>query len=214
MKIIKKLPAFTPIAHTPPPDPIEIVVLLDASGSMQPYRAEVVSTFNEYVNKLRGLDAPMSLYTFDSNGIIEHFCQKHTSVVQPITQEDYHPFAGTPLYDALGTILSRHSGNRVQFIVHTDGEENESKEWSLPTLNAVISTRAAMGCQFTWLGEGPSGWNQTKQFSAGQNIMYTNATRGQAMGAVYSSTQSYSAGAKAVGGQVDLTTPVAPTESS
>jgi len=48
-------------------DKTHVVMLLDESGSMHPHREKVVSSFNEYVNKLK-VDSPrtyLSLYKFD-----------------------------------------------------------------------------------------------------------------------------------------------------
>ena len=188
MKVIEK--TYEPYVHNLKG---EIVFLLDASGSMAMYQDPVINTFNEYINKVRlsDLKSRVTLYTFDSSGLVQVFRDQKVLTVKTLTREDYRPNAATPLYDAIGAVLSRHQGNFIQFIIHTDGQENDSHEYSPLNLNSIISSRSTAGCQFTWLGEGPEGWNSVKQFDGGQKFAYSNATRGSTMAAVGESSIRY-----------------------
>lgn len=189
-----------PIGAPPTPDTIvhpNVVVLLDESGSMQAFRSEVVSTFNEYVAQVRKTAKSISLYTFDSTGIREKLFKEHPDRVRQLTENDYNPGQMTPLYDAMGVVMGKfyHETRPVHFVVHTDGQENSSAEWTKASLDeyiASLTNKHNNGWLFTYLMEGLGGREALKSF-AGLKYGMSNASRGVAMGAVASATMNYAA---------------------
>lgn len=133
---------------------LEIVFLLDASGSMGSYEKAVVTTFNEYIAKIRGEveNATVSLFTFDSLGIVCKFESVPLNQVRTLTEKDYKVGAATPLYDAIGTIVNKFQGNNINFLIHTDGYENASSEFTFEKIDSLVKSRTEKGAQFTWLG--------------------------------------------------------------
>ncbi len=170
----------------------DAVFLLDESGSMQQHRSAVVSTFNEYVQSVRGTAKTVSLYTFDGTGIREKIFKVAPDRVARLTEQDYRPNASTPLYDAMAAVIIKFQYNQrpVQFFAHTDGEENASVEWTKPRLDELIAQQTARGWLFTYLMEGLKGREAMQNFQ-GLKMAFTPGTRGQAMGMAVSSTQAY-----------------------
>jgi hypothetical protein len=172
----------------------DVVILLDMSSSMSPYRDTVISTFNEYVASVKETANTLSLYMFDTNGIREKILKENPSRIRKLNRDDYTPCGGTPLYDAMGILIKKFESSKrnVQFVTHTDGEENASKEWNFISLNAYITAMTARGWLFTYLGEGISGAKEFTKFDSGLKVMYSPNNRGLAMKNFAMSTTTYS----------------------
>jgi len=171
----------------------DVVFLLDESGSMTSHRSAVVSTFNEYVASVRGTAKTISLYTFDSSGIREKLFKQDPNRVAKLTEKDYRPNASTPLYDAFGAVVNKFRyGNRpVQMFVHTDGQENASKEWTKAALDELIAEQQNQhNWLFTYLMEGIQARETFKDF-AGLKMGFTAHNRVGAMNAAVQSTALY-----------------------
>lgn len=128
----------------------EIVVLMDASGSMQNIREDAVGGFNAFVaeQKKQAGEANLTVTFFDSNqfakwqdGIDLKDC--------PLLNGEYMPGAATPLLDATGRTIeelgARLAGldeterpGRVMVIVLTDGLENASRFYTKERVKELI----------------------------------------------------------------------------
>jgi len=173
----------------------DVVFLIDESGSMSPHRSAVVSTFNEYVAQVKGTAKTISLYTFDSMGIRERIFKVDPNRVKRLSDDDYRPNASTPLYDAMGQVITKfqYQNRPVQFFTHTDGMENASTEWTKASLDELIAT---MQDQHKWLFvhlmEGLEGRAAMKDF-AGLKMGFSPHNRSSVMGMSVNSTALYSA---------------------
>lgn len=170
----------------------DVVILLDASGSMSPYIETVVSTFNEYVASVKNTANSISLYMFSDRGIFEKLYKEHPARIRKLSKEDYCPDGGTPLYDAMGKVIKKFedSTRNVQFVTHTDGEENSSKEWSFTSIQAYIELFVKKGWLFVYLGEGLKAVEQFKYFS-GLKMKFSENTRGATLDTLSQATQVY-----------------------
>ena len=151
------------------PNGTHIVVLLDRSGSMSSIVNDVIGGFNTFLadQQANGPDARVSIILFDS--------QDPQEVVvwgAPITEAvaldrtSYVPRGGTPLLDATGLAIGRvmvDQGAReatglrkddVVFVTVTDGEENQSREYTLEKVRQLVADRTADGWQFVYLSAG------------------------------------------------------------
>lgn len=170
----------------------DVVVLLDASGSMALHQQAVVDTFNEYVESVQDIANSISLYTFDCAGVVEKLLKVDPSNVK-ITTDDYSPRGMTPLYDAMGIVIGKfadYSTRNVQFVTHTDGAENSSKEWTYPKLEEYIKTLTDKGWLFVYLGEGVSGKEEMSKFQ-GVKMNFDSNCRGIAMKRMSDTTTIY-----------------------
>lgn len=180
-----------------------VVILLDESGSMSPYRESVVSTFNEYVESVKDSAHDISLYTFESKGgwgeyaktIIKRKLDKvNPSRVPKLKDKDYCPGGGTPLYDSMATLMQKFEKSKrpVQFVTHTDGQENSSTEWNFRNLDDYTKKLEKKGWMFVHLGEGVEGRKEFGKFSAGLKLNFSNATRSATMESLGATTKVYS----------------------
>lgn len=77
--------------------------------------------------------------------------------VRDLTEEDYLPDACSPLYDAMGRAIMAlerkvQDGDRVLVTVVTDGEENDSQEYSLDAIRAMTGRLRNKGWTFIYMG--------------------------------------------------------------
>lgn len=146
------------------------LIILDESGSMQPAHKSTVEGCNEVINGARNLaklnadkeKSLMSIYAFQSaSGIPSRYLCKNVPVetVSHITMKDYVPMGCTPLLDAIGSTLvdlsavaSTHDDAYGVVTIITDGEENDSKEYTYKQVASLISELKEKGWTFNFIG--------------------------------------------------------------
>jgi hypothetical protein len=143
--------------------PLHICFLLDRSGSMHSIANDVVGGFNGFLaaQQADGADALMTLVQFDSQDPHEVLVDAAAiGEVRPLTTATFQPRGGTPLYDAMGrtiadaTIRSERLGaddgarEEILFVTFTDGEENQSVEYTRDMVLELIGKREADGWTF------------------------------------------------------------------
>lgn len=158
--------ASSPLAARPPQRSCEVLFVLDRSGSMEEHVDAAVEGFAGFLAAQRAVASP------DAQLLLGLFSDalEHPGPARPI--RDVPPldrawFAGggsTALLDALGgTIaegMTRHAAEgqrprRTLVVLLTDGEENASREYRLPTVRAMVErARAQFGWEFLLLGVG------------------------------------------------------------
>jgi uncharacterized protein YegL len=151
----------TPLNH--------IYVLLDRSGSMEAMRADVIGGFNNLLAEQQadGHDARMTLVQFDSQDPHEVLTDAvRIDHVRPLNTATFVPRGGTPLLDATGRVITMASVRESQrkalrkrpeivtVITITDGEENQSHEFSRADILRLVKTQEAKGWSFVFLGAG------------------------------------------------------------
>jgi len=139
----------------------DVVVLLDRTGSMQLIKSDAIGGYNQFVEDQKNVSGEcfFSLVQFDTQDPHE---VKYTRVliqdVSVLTDADYQPRSGTPLYDSMaktihwyGSILSalpeEERPETVVFAILTDGQENSSREY---TKNAVFSLVQEQQDKWNW----------------------------------------------------------------
>ncbi len=152
----RKKPARV-VQATPPARPLinRFVICLDASGSMDVLRRNAIEAFNKNVASIvdgankSGQLSTVSLYTFARNASNEKYFDVQPSTLRQLTEQDYRPFGGTPLFDCVGDAINRLSALPDSpdvsyiFIVITDGEENTSTTFNRDTLSKLIREKNA-----------------------------------------------------------------------
>ena len=121
---------------------LDIVFVLDKSGSMTGSERSVINGFNAFVekesNKYR--DSRVTAVVFDHD-YKKLYSRKDIKDVEILTDKDYNPSGCTALYDAIGfTIqdLMNEVNNDVLFIIITDGYENSSRRFDKEHINSLI----------------------------------------------------------------------------
>jgi hypothetical protein len=156
-----------------------IAFILDRSGSMQEVKSATISGFNEYIASLKRDDpeATFQLALFDTEGIDLAEARKAPDV-EPLNDKTYIPRANTPLWDAIGRVVSESQDNgdtAYLVVILTDGKENSSVEWDRKKLAALIKEKESSGrWTFAYLGSNQDAWLEAAQFGgrAGASMTY------------------------------------------
>ena len=149
--------------------PTHVAFLLDRSGSMAPLVSDVIGGVNQFLTEQRaqGNDVRVSIVQFDSNDPQEvKVWGAPISDINNLTTADFQPRGGTPLLDATGLLIGRVKVDAqarvaaglaeedVVFVTVTDGEENQSREFSLAQVKALVDAQTAAGWTFVFLSAG------------------------------------------------------------
>lgn len=162
------------------PDGEKLVTLvnyiLDKSGSMQSVKSQVLSGFEEYINGLKSkMDNEsrllFSLTLFDSNGSIrldKPYLVTPIQDVNPLNNSTYVTGGQTPLYDAIGKTIAEVDNtikvrglkiHRILTVIHTDGQENDSREFDSSAINRLREEKEKTGhWTFVYIGASPTTW--------------------------------------------------------
>lgn len=145
---------------------LDVVFILDKSGSMSGSEENTISSFNEYLEKEKKNKFKTTIttvlfsddYKYLHNGI-------DVRKVKPITNKDYYVGGCTALYDALGNTIQtidKKDTDKVLFIIITDGYENASREYDNNNIRSLIKKHKDW--EFIYIGA------DIDSYTAGNNI--------------------------------------------
>lgn len=142
----------------------EIIFLIDKSGSMSHLKGDTIGGFNGFIESQKALDGKATLTTvlFDNTWQILHDNVDIHKVTQ-MANEDYNPYGGTAMLDAIGEIINRvqdkhdelgeEKPDNVLFVITTDGEENSSRKFKKYDIEKMIKHQTnGHGWKFMFLG--------------------------------------------------------------
>lgn len=133
---------------------------------MESIKNSIIQGFNEIVQTGKGIAKQypeqehfISLISFNGLGQkILHFIDPVDKLEQ-IDDKRYNPEASTPLYDAMGfsfaklkQVLVDKKNYNVLVTIMTDGEENDSKEYTGHAIKMLIEDLKLQGWTFTYIG--------------------------------------------------------------
>lgn len=142
------------------------LIILDESGSMSSIKNTIVQGFNELVQTIQGIEKQfpeqehfVSFVSFNSLGHrLLHFIDPASKLKQ-IDEKSYNPDAMTPLFDAMGFSINKlkqslqgQTDYNVLVTILTDGEENDSKEFSGNDIKKLVEELKQNRWTFTYIG--------------------------------------------------------------
>lgn len=133
---------------------LEVVFILDQSGSMSGSEENTISSFNEYLEreKKNSYDTKVSTILF-SDKVKYLYEGIDVKEVSPLTREEYVTCGCTALFDAIGEgmkKMEKYQNDKVLFIIITDGYENASKEYKKDTIRKMIQQHS--NWEFIYIG--------------------------------------------------------------
>lgn len=144
-----------------PNDVIDLLVILDRSGSMETKRQDHEGGLRSFVRDQRTLagDLRLTFIQFDTENACEIVYDRAPLNAVDDTKIALIPRGGTPLLDAMGKAIAHLEGAQRQApssqticMVITDGEENSSKEWTKDQIRARVKACEAKDWTFLFLG--------------------------------------------------------------
>lgn len=137
------------------PNAVQIVFVIDESGSMSHLRSDVIGGFNTTIADQRKVEgaADVTLYTF-SNRVHLALDAVPLADVQDLTEASYQPGGMTAMNDAIGTALAKVLRDNVEkaiINIFTDGHENASVEYSGAKIKELVKQAEEKGYQIVFL---------------------------------------------------------------
>jgi Mg-chelatase subunit ChlD len=134
---------------------VEIVCILDRSGSMETIIDDSIGGFNAFLKEQKNLPgkAKLSVVLFDDQ-YEKLYDRIKIKDAEELTSETYVPRGMTALYDAIGktiTSMKVKDSKPVVIAILTDGEENASKEYTIEQINKLIKEKRDLGWEFVFL---------------------------------------------------------------
>jgi hypothetical protein len=178
----------------------DVCVIVDESGSMAYRKEQTIEAVNQYFTGLRDDQSVENvyLYMFHSGpgvNVTTVYDGENINAVTPFGKDYYDPRGGTPLFDAMGRILTDLTGARMFVVVLTDGQENASSEYSRESVRSMIEEKEAAGWDFIFLGAEFDAWTGNARdlgITHGKTLSYSGANTQAAWDAARSATAQYS----------------------
>lgn len=194
----------------PPKHPaVHSYILLDRTGSMEPIWSEALSSVNAYADGLASLDggprvdADITLAAFDAQDGLQFDVLREgvdAGDWRDITNRELSPRGMTPLYDAIGRIVSLAEKDRPEkavIVIMTDGEENSSTEMTKKSAKAALDRVRAKGWEVVFLGTEFSNFDDAEGVgqTASRNMAVSKDQLSDSMRRLSDKSKAYASGA-------------------
>ena len=156
---------------------LNVIIVLDHSGSMDDIRRSTISAFNAFLDKQRkepGADTTfVALFLFADN--VERVWKKiSVERIPDLSRENYRPNGQTALLDAIGMAITdterRLLRGDVIFVCLTDGMENHSHTYDFMSIRNLIRQKIDKKWEFIWLGSS----EHSREFALGLGLSPEN----------------------------------------
>lgn len=145
---------------------IDVIFLLDKSGSMYDVVEDTIGGYNSYLNEQRKNKIKTNITTilFDDKYTELHY-RKNIKEISDLTNKEYFVSGSTALLDAIGKTINKieHDvkDNKVLFVITTDGLENASIEYKKQDIKKLIEKHSKW--EFIYLGANIDSYNEGTQ---------------------------------------------------
>lgn len=128
-------------------DVIEIICIVDRSGSMGLIRDDAIGAFNTFLQKQKEAPGAANLTLVLFNHEYEIIYDNvPLNKIEPLTNDTYVPSGTTALLDAIGRTLDRRKlGKKGIVMILTDGAENASKDYKKAKIEELTTELTQRG---------------------------------------------------------------------
>ena len=147
---------------------MELVFILDRSGSMSGLESDTIGGFNSVLEKQRKAKDKNGQINVTTALFDNEYELLHNKIpiqeVKPLTEKEYFVRGSTALLDAIGKTISqvkaeqnklnsKEKSGKVLFVIITDGMENASKEYTVNAIKKLINEQKEKeNWEFLFLG--------------------------------------------------------------
>lgn len=174
---------------------LDLLVILDRSGSMQDAKSDHeggLRSFIEDQKKIEG-DVRLTLVQFDHVDPCEIVYDR--TPLADVKDIVLVPRGSTPLLDAVGRAVSHlrgklTDGDPVVAMVITDGEENQSTEWTRERVKSLVTEMEGKGWNFLFLGANVDAFTEASSIGIPMAGAISYSVSGQGINNMYAATSS------------------------
>jgi hypothetical protein len=211
--------AATASAKVLPPKPpkndtVQSYVLLDRTGSMSNIWDEALSSVNAYAESFAE-DAPgaeiagadiktavtVAIFDYQDGMQFDVLRDKvDPSAWNKVTNDEASPRGMTPLFDAIGKIITRAEADNPEkavIVIMTDGLENSSREFTREGAKAALDRAEARGWEVVFLGAEFASFNDAEAvgMAASKTMAVGQGRMSESMDALAQKARAYGKGA-------------------
>lgn len=131
---------------------MDIVFLLDRSGSMRGIEQDTIGGYNSYIESQKNNNVKVTTVLFDDKYEMVNN-REDIKNIKELTNETYYVRGCTALLDAIGKTINYmdcQKSKKVMFIITTDGLENASKEYNRSQIKELIEGHS--NWEFMYIG--------------------------------------------------------------
>lgn len=143
---------------------MDVVFILDRSGSMRETEKDIIGGYNGYINDFKSKNAKITTVLFDDK--YEMITKRqNVNEVPELTEKQYYVRGCTALLDAIGNsikFMEKEKTEKVMFIITTDGYENASHKYNKEQIKEMIQGHKEW--EFMYIGA------DIDSYSEGQSI--------------------------------------------
>lgn len=143
---------------------MDIVFLLDRSGSMGGIESDTIGGYNSYIKEQKKNNVKVTTVLFDDRYEVLHQREKINDIKE-LTNKEYFVRGSTALLDAIGrtiTYMDEQKSRKAIFLITTDGLENSSREYNKTRIKEMIKGHKEW--EFIYIGA------NIDSYSEGQSI--------------------------------------------
>lgn len=198
----------------PKPETVQSYVLLDRTGSMSNIWDEALSSVNAYAESFAA-DAPgaeiagadiktaVTVAVFDYQDGMQFDVLRDKvdpTAWKKITDDEASPRGMTPLYDAIGKIITRAEADNPEkavIVIMTDGLENSSREFTKQGAKAALDRAQARGWEVVFLGAEFASFNDAEAvgMASSKTMAVGQGRMNESMDALAQKARAYGKGA-------------------
>lgn len=196
------------------PDTVQSYVLLDRTGSMSNIWDEALSSVNAYAESFAA-DAPgaeiagadiktaVTVAVFDYQDGMQFDVLRDKvdpTAWQKINNDEASPRGMTPLFDAIGKIITRAEADNPEkavIVIMTDGLENSSREFTKQGAKAALDRAQARGWEVVFLGAEFASFNDAEAvgMASSKTMAVGQGRMNESMDALAQKARAYGKGA-------------------
>ena len=136
---------------------LDVVFVIDKSGSMSGNEDNTISSFNEYLERESNNNYKTNVTTLFFNDTYEYLYRRSDiKKIKKMKKSEYVVGGCTALYDALGNSISymdECNTDKVMFIIITDGYENASKKYDKDSKGTSILFKSVSNFQESMMSD-------------------------------------------------------------